>query len=177
MDLISSDANIQSRLLDLSPSSFTRGKFSDVKYIFEEAKLLFTNFYSSRKVQKFWWLFIHPRFSKFFNWVPFPDLAKYIISQKKTRKCSTIVAESIWQAVHKCPSPHDEEKQHSYNPLIKLAWKKKDTFNNLLTFPILTTLKCAFPISAFFRPIPYDISDTDKNVKKSCLTSDFIEFS
>ena len=53
MDLISSDANIQSRLLDLSPSSFTRGKFSDVKYIFEEAKLLFTNFYSSRKAQKF----------------------------------------------------------------------------------------------------------------------------
>ena len=167
MDLISSDANIQPRLFDLSPSSFIRGKFSDVKYIFEEAKLLFTNFYSSRKVQKFWWLFIHPRFSKFFNWVPFPDLAKYIIPQKKTRKMFNNSGrksiECIWQAVHKCPSPHDEEKQHSHNPL--------------MTFPILRTLNCAFPISAFFRPIPCDIPDTDKNVKKFCLTSNFIEFS
>ena len=56
-----------------------------------------------------------------------------------------------------------------YNPLLKLAWKKRDTFNNLLTFPIFRTLKCAFPISAFFRPIPCDIPDTDKNVKKSCF--------
>ena len=71
--------------------------------------------------------------------------------------------ECIWQAVHKCPSPHDEEKQHSHNPL--------------MTFPILRTLNCAFPILAFFRPIPCDITDTDKNVKKSCLTSNFIEFS
>ena len=167
MDLISSDANIQSRLLDLSPSSFTRGKFSDVKYIFEEAKLLFTNFYSSRKVQKFWWLFIHPRFSKFFNGVPFPDLAKYIIPQKKTRKCSTIVAERVLNVSCKLYT----------NVLHHTTRKNKHSHNPLMTFPILRTLKCAFPISAFFRPIPCDIPDTDKNVKKSCLTSNFIEFS
>ena len=47
---------------------------------------------------------------------------------------------------------------------------RKATLYNLLTFPIFRTLKCAFPISAFFRPIPCDIPDTDKNVKKSCLS-------
>ena len=51
LDLVSSDDNIQSRLFDVSPSSFIRGKFSDVKYTFEEAKLLFTNFYFSRKAK------------------------------------------------------------------------------------------------------------------------------
>ena len=51
--LVSSDDNIQSRLFDMSPSSFIRGKFSDVKYTFEEAKLLFKNFYFSRKAKKF----------------------------------------------------------------------------------------------------------------------------
>ena len=51
--LVSSDDNIQSRLFDMSPSSFIRGKFSDVKYTFEEAKLLCTNFYFSRKAKKF----------------------------------------------------------------------------------------------------------------------------
>ena len=51
--LVSSDDNIQSRLFDMSPSSFIRGKFSDVKYMFEEAKLLFTNFYFSRKANNF----------------------------------------------------------------------------------------------------------------------------
>ena len=39
LDLVSSDNNIQSRLFDVSLSSFIRGKFSDVKYTFEEAKL------------------------------------------------------------------------------------------------------------------------------------------
>ena len=53
LDLVSSDDNIQSRLFDMSPSSFIRGKFSDVKYMFEEAKLLFTNFYFSRKANNF----------------------------------------------------------------------------------------------------------------------------
>ena len=53
LNLVSSDDNIQSRLFDMSPSSFIRGKFSDVKYTFEEAKLLFTNFYFSRKAKKF----------------------------------------------------------------------------------------------------------------------------
>ena len=51
LDLVSSDDNIQSRLFHMSPSSFIRGKFSDVKYMFEEAKLLFTNFYFSRKAK------------------------------------------------------------------------------------------------------------------------------
>ena len=51
LDLVSNDDNIQSRLFDLSPSLFIRGKFSDVKYMFEEAKLLFTNFYFSRKAK------------------------------------------------------------------------------------------------------------------------------
>ena len=51
LDLVSSDDNIQSRLFDVSPSSFIRGKFSEVKYTFEEAKLLFTNFYFSRKAK------------------------------------------------------------------------------------------------------------------------------
>ena len=51
LDLVSSDDNIQARLFDMSPSSFIRGKFSDVKYMFEEAKLLFTNFYFSRKAK------------------------------------------------------------------------------------------------------------------------------
>ena len=52
LDLVSSDDNIQSRLFDMSPSSFIRGKFSDVKYMFEEAKLLFTIFFFSRKASK-----------------------------------------------------------------------------------------------------------------------------
>ena len=53
LDLVSSDTNIQSRLFDTSPSSLIRQrKFSDVKYMFEEAKLLFTNFGSSRKAKK-----------------------------------------------------------------------------------------------------------------------------
>ena len=52
LDLVSSDDNIQSRLFDMSPSSFIKGKFSDVKYMFEEAKLLFTaDFYFSRKAE------------------------------------------------------------------------------------------------------------------------------
>ena len=51
LDLVFSDDNIQPRLFDMSPSSFIRGKFSDVKYVFEEAKLLFTNFYFSRKAK------------------------------------------------------------------------------------------------------------------------------
>ena len=51
VDLVSSDDNIQSRLFDMSPSSFIGGKFSDVKYVFEEAKLSFTNFYFSRKAK------------------------------------------------------------------------------------------------------------------------------
>ena len=51
LDLVSSDDNIQSRLFDMSPCSFIRGKFSDVKYMFEEIKLLFTNFYFSRKAK------------------------------------------------------------------------------------------------------------------------------
>ena len=50
-DLVSSDDDIQSRLFDMSPSSFIRGKFSNIKYTFEEAKLLFTNFYFSRKAK------------------------------------------------------------------------------------------------------------------------------
>ena len=49
LDLVSSDDNIQCRLFDI----YIRGKFSDVKYMFEEAKLLFTNFYFSRKANKF----------------------------------------------------------------------------------------------------------------------------
>ena len=52
LDLVSNDDNIQSRLFDLSPSSFIRGKFSDVKYMFEEAKLLFTIFFFLRKASK-----------------------------------------------------------------------------------------------------------------------------
>ena len=51
LDLVSSDDNIQSRLFDMSPSSFIRGKFPDVKYMFEETKLLFINFYFSRKAK------------------------------------------------------------------------------------------------------------------------------
>ena len=51
LDLVSSDDNIQSRLFDMSPSSFIREKFSEVKYMFEEAELLFTNFYFSRKAK------------------------------------------------------------------------------------------------------------------------------
>ena len=39
LDLVSSDDNIQSRIFDMSPSSFIWEKFSDVKYLFEEAKL------------------------------------------------------------------------------------------------------------------------------------------
>ena len=89
----------------------------------------------------------------------------YILSPKKYPEMFN-VSGKLYTNV---PEPHNEEKQHSYNPLLKLAWKKKDTFNNLLTFPIFRTRKCAFPISAFFRPIPCDIPDTDKNVKKSCL--------
>ena len=42
LDLVSGDDNIQSRLFDMSPSSFITGKVSDVKYMFEEAKLLFS---------------------------------------------------------------------------------------------------------------------------------------
>ena len=135
MDLISSDANIQSRLLDLSPSSFIRGKFSDVKYIFEEAKLLFTNFYSSRKVQKFWWLFIHPRFSKFFNGVPFPDLAKYIIPQKKTRKCSTIVAERVLNVSGKLYTNVLHHTTRKNNIPIILSWRFQSLGHWIVLFP------------------------------------------
>ena len=39
MDLVPSDANIQSRLFDMSPSSFIRAKFSDVKFMFENSCL------------------------------------------------------------------------------------------------------------------------------------------
>ena len=96
----------------------------------------------------------------------------YISSPKKGSEMFNNIGrkslECIWQTVHKCTYPHNEEKQHSHNPLLKWA-SKKDTFNNLLTFPIFRTLKCAFPISAFFWPIPCDIPDTDKNVEKSCL--------
>ena len=41
--------SVQTWLFDMSPSSFIRENFSDVKYMFEEAKLLFTIFYFSRK--------------------------------------------------------------------------------------------------------------------------------
>ena len=97
LDLVSSDANIQSRLSDMSPSSLIRQwKFSDVKDMFEEAKLSFTNFYSSRKVKRFGWLFIYPRFSIFFN-SDFPSqIWLYITSQKKPRQCSTIAAERVF---------------------------------------------------------------------------------
>ena len=139
MDLISSDASIQSRLFDLSPSSFIRGKFSDVKYIFEEAKLLFTNFYSSRKAQKFWWLFIHPRFSKFFSWVPFPDLAKYIIPQNKTRKCSTIVAERVLNVSGKLYTNVLHHPTRKNNIPIILSW----------LFPSLGHWRVLFPFQLF----------------------------
>ena len=46
LDLVSSD----DKMICLHPP-FIRGKFSDVKYMFEEAKLLFTNFYFSRKAK------------------------------------------------------------------------------------------------------------------------------
>ena len=39
MDLVLSDANIQSRLFDMSLSSFIRGKFSAVKFMFENSCL------------------------------------------------------------------------------------------------------------------------------------------
>ena len=52
LDLVSSDDNIQSRLFDLSPSSFNWGKVSDVKYTFEKQNSnLFTNCYFSRKAK------------------------------------------------------------------------------------------------------------------------------
>ena len=44
LDLVSSDDNIQSRLFDMSPSSFIRGKFSDVKYICLKKKTLVYKF-------------------------------------------------------------------------------------------------------------------------------------
>ena len=54
MDLVSSNANIQYRLINMSLSSLIRGtqrKFSDIKYMFEEAKLSVTNFYTARKAK------------------------------------------------------------------------------------------------------------------------------
>ena len=95
LDLVSSDDNIQSRLFDKTPSSFIRGKFSDVKYMFEEAKLLFTNFYSRERLDSFddsSFIYYFQSFS-----IDFPSqIWLYIISQKKTRKCSTIVAERVF---------------------------------------------------------------------------------
>ena len=96
LDLVSSDDNIKSRLFDMSPSSFIRGTFSDVKYVFEEAKLLFPNFYFSRseRLNSFddsSFIYDFQSFS-----IDFPSqIWLYIISQKKTRKCSTIVAERV----------------------------------------------------------------------------------
>ena len=78
LDLVSSDDNIQSRLFDMSPSSFIRGKFFDVKCMFEEAKLLFTNFYFSRKADS---SFIYD-FQSFS--IDFPSqIWLYIISQER----------------------------------------------------------------------------------------------
>ena len=98
LDLVSSDDNIQSRLFDMSPSSFIRGKFSDVKYMFEASRERLNSFDDSSFIYDF------QSFS-----IDFPSqIWLYIISQKKTRKCSTLNSgrkslECIWQAVHKCP--------------------------------------------------------------------------
>ena len=101
--------------------------------------------------------------------IEFPSQIWLSISSLKKRpaKCSTIVAERVLNVSGKLYT----------NVLHHTTRKNKHSHNPLMTFPILRTLKCAFPISAFFRPIPCDIPDTDKNVKKSCLTSNFIEFS
>ena len=142
MDLISSDANIQPRLFDLSPSSFIRGKFSDVKYIFQEAKLLFTNFYSSRKAQKFWWLFIHPRFSKFFNWVPSQIWLSISSLKKRPAKCSTIVAERVLNVSGKLYTNVLHHTTRKNNIPMILSWR----------FPSLGHWSALFPFQRFSGP-------------------------
>ena len=94
LDLVSSDDNVQSTLFDMSPFSFITGKFSDVKYIFEEAKLLFTNSISRETLNSFEdssFIYDFQSFS-----INFPSQSwLYIISlQKKNLKCST-VAEGV----------------------------------------------------------------------------------
>ena len=96
----------------------------------------------------------------------------YIISQKKTRKYSAKVEERVLNVSGKLYTNVLTHTTRKNNILIILSlnWReKKRRFYQSSDFPIFRPLKCAFPISAFFRPIPCDIPDTDKNVKKSCL--------
>ena len=97
LDLVSSDDNIQSRLFDMSPSSFIRGKFSDVKYMFEASRERLNSFDDSSFIYDF------QSFS-----IDFPSqIWLYIISQKKDpemfNNSGRKSLECIWQAVHKCP--------------------------------------------------------------------------
>ena len=94
LDLVSSDDNIQSRLFDMSPSSFIRGKFSDVKYMFEEANSCLQISISRERLNTFDDSSFIYAFQSFL--IDFPSqIWLYIISKKKTRKCSTIVKERV----------------------------------------------------------------------------------
>ena len=81
LDLVSSDDNIQSRLSDMSPSSFIREKLSDVKCMFEEAKLLFTNSISPERLNSLMTLHSSMIF-KVFQLTSLPRFG-YILSLKK----------------------------------------------------------------------------------------------
>ena len=80
----------------------------------------------------------------------------YIISQKKTRKCSTIVAERVLNVCGKLYTNvlnhSTRKKQHSYSPLLKLACKKKTLLTIFWLFPCLGHWSVLFPFQHFSGP-------------------------
>ena len=80
----------------------------------------------------------------------------YIISQKKTRKCSTIVAERVLNVSGKLYTNvlnHTTRKNNiQYNPLLKLAWKKETLLTIFWLFPSLGHWSVLFPFQRFSGP-------------------------
>ena len=96
LDLVSSDDNVQSRLFYMSPSSLMRGKFSDVKYniCLKKQNSCLQISISLERLNSFDDSSFTYDFKSFS--IDFPSqIWLYIISQKKIRKCSTIVAERV----------------------------------------------------------------------------------
>ena len=105
-DLVPSNDNIQSRLFHMSPSSFIRGKFSDVKYMFEEANSCLQISISRERLNTFDDSSFIYAFQSFL--IDFPSqIWLYIISKKKDPEMFNNTErkslECVWQAVHKCP--------------------------------------------------------------------------
>ena len=91
LDLVSSDDNIQSRQFDMSPSSFISRKFLMYNICLKKQNSCLEISVSRERLNSFDdSLFIYD-FQSFSIDLP-SQIWLYIISQKMTRKCSTIVA-------------------------------------------------------------------------------------